>query len=94
MARDDNEMVSPIFAGPHCVRINVPELGFGSDLDAMIQFCWERGEELRTGYFRTTTHPRDWIYFCFSDAENAEDFARRFGGRSFSPTDVNGFFFS
>jgi hypothetical protein len=89
MTRRDDEMVSPIFAGPHCVRIDVPDLGFGSDLDAMIQFCWERSEELRTGYLGTRTNPRDWIFFCFSDAKNAQDFARRFNGKILSPVEVS-----
>jgi hypothetical protein len=35
------------------VRLSVPEHGFGSDLDTMVQFCLQRGEELRTGCFRT-----------------------------------------
>jgi hypothetical protein len=65
------------------------ELGFGSDMDAMIEFYWECGEELCTGYLRTRTYPRDWIYFCFTDAKNAEDFAGRFGGESLSPAEVS-----
>jgi hypothetical protein len=56
----------------------VPEFGFGSDLDAMVQFCVERGEELRTGCFRTKTARQDWIYFCFPDPRNAKDFAESF----------------
>jgi hypothetical protein len=92
MTGDDDEMVSPIFAGSHCVGVNVPELGFGSDLDAMIQFCWEHGEELRAGYLRTRTHPRDWICFYFSDAKNAQEFTRRFNGKILPPIEVSSLF--
>jgi hypothetical protein len=67
------------------VRLSVPEHGFGSELDAMVQFCLERGEELRTGCFRTKVDQRDWIYFCFPDPNNAKDFAERFGGELFVP---------
>lgn len=60
-----NGAIAPtIFANPHCVRLSVPELGFGDDLDAMVQFCLERGEELRTGCFRTRADHRDWMFFA------------------------------
>jgi hypothetical protein len=94
MARSNVELGSAISAEPHCVRISVPEHGLGSDMDAMIEFYWERGEELRTGYLRTRTNPRDWIYFCFNDPKNAEDFAGRFGGESLPPAEVRDFFLS
>jgi hypothetical protein len=67
------------------VRLSVPDQGFGSDLDAMVQFCLERGEELRTGCFRTKIDQQDWIYFCFPDPKNAKDFAKRFAGELFVP---------
>jgi len=91
MSIHDEELGSAFFAAPLCVRISVPELAFGSDMDAMIESYWERGEELCTGYLRTRTYPRDWIYFCFTDAKNAEDFAGRFGGESLSPAEVSRF---
>jgi len=69
----------------HYVRLSVPELGFGSDLDAMVQFCLERGEVLRTGCIRTKADHRDWIYFCFRDPNNAKHFAKRFSGQLFMP---------
>jgi hypothetical protein len=47
----NGEIAPTIFANPHCVRLSVPELGFGDDLDATVQFCLERGQELRTGCF-------------------------------------------
>lgn len=80
----NGEIASTNFGKPQFVRLTVPELGFGSDLDAMVQFCQERGEELRTGCFRTRTDHRDWIYFCFPD-KNAKDFAERFSGERFVP---------
>jgi hypothetical protein len=81
MVRNHEELRSAIFAARHCVMISVPEFDFGRDLDAMIDFYWESGEAVCTGHLRTRTYPRDWIYFCFSDAKNAEDFAVRFGGQ-------------
>lgn len=69
----------------HFVRLSVPGRGFGSDLDAMVQFCLERGEELRTGCIRTRSDHRDWIYFCFHDPNNAKHFAGRFSGECFVP---------
>ena len=81
----NGEIAPTIFANPHCVRLSVPDLGFGDDLDAMVQFCWERGEELRTGYLRTRADHRDWIIFCFRDPKNAKDFATRFSGEVFVP---------
>lgn len=70
----------------HFVRLKVPELGFGSDMDAMVQFCLQCGEKLRTGSIRTKSDQRDWIYFCFRDPNNAKHFAGRFNGQLFIPT--------
>lgn len=69
----------------HFVRLSVPELGFGNDLDAMVQCCLQCGEKLRTGCIRTKADQRDWIYFCFHDPNNAKHFARRFNGQLFTP---------
>jgi hypothetical protein len=88
----NGEIAPTIFAKLHCVRLSVPELGFGDDLDAMVQFCLERGEELRTGCFRTRADHRDWIFFCFRDPQNAEDFAERFSGEVFVPAPDDCFF--
>jgi hypothetical protein len=92
MARNDEELRSAIFAAQHCVMFSVPEFGFDRDLDAMIEFYWECDEAMCTGYLRTTTYPRDWIYFCFSDAENAKEFAVRFDGQFLSAAEVSVFF--
>ena len=40
---------SPVIANPHFVQLPVPERGFGSDLNAMVEFILEHGEELRIG---------------------------------------------
>jgi hypothetical protein len=88
----NGEIAPTIFANPHCVRLSVPELGFGDDLDAMVQFCLERGEELRTGCFRTRADHRDWMFVCFRDPQNAEDFAERFNGEVFVPAPDDFFF--
>jgi len=68
--------VSPSVRNSHFVRLRVPELGFGSDLDAMVQFCLQCGEKLRTGSIRTKVDQQDWIYFCFHDPNNAKHFTR------------------
>jgi hypothetical protein len=73
-------------ANPHYVRVSLPEHGFGNDFDAMVQFYRERGEELRAEYSRARTDRPFWIYFCFRDPRNAEDFAERFSGERFAPT--------
>jgi hypothetical protein len=82
MSRLNEEITSTVLASanPYRVRVRLPELGFGNDLDAMIQFYWARGEELRAEYFRTRSDHRVWIYFCFRDPKNAEEFAERFSG--------------
>ena len=78
----------PFIADPHFVELSVPEGGFGSELDTMVQFYLEHGEELRIGCFR-----RDRILFCFRDPRNAAEFARRFSGEIFlAPSDDNLFF--
>jgi hypothetical protein len=79
-------MVYTRFAKPLYVRLSVPELGFGNELDAIVQFHLERGEELRTGCLRTRADHRVWIVFCFRDPKNAKDFATRFSGEVFVPT--------
>lgn len=76
-------MASTILATPHLVRLNVPEHGFGDGLDAMIQFCFEREEELRTGWSTRVDKGDPKIYFLFRDPKNAEEFAERFGGEFF-----------
>ena len=85
MSYRDGDTPSTNFGNSHFVRLNVPELGFGSELDAMVQFCLERDEELRTGCVRTRTDNRDWIYFCFRNLNNAKHFAGRFSGNLFVP---------
>ena len=52
---------------------------FCKDLDAMVEFCLEHGEEFRIGCFREIDQ-RDCVLFCFRDRGNATEFARRFGG--------------
>lgn len=70
---------SAIIANPHFVQLNVPERGFGNQLDAMVQFCLEHGEEFRIGCFRES-EGRDCILFRFRDPKNATAFAGRFDG--------------
>jgi hypothetical protein len=78
---------SAIITNPHFVQLNVPERGFGNELDAMVQFCLDHGEEFRIGCFREN-EGRDCILFCFHDPKNAVEFAKRFGGELFAaPSD-------
>ena len=82
MSCRNGEVISTILARakPYYVGVGLPEHGFGNDFDAMIQFYRERGEELRAEYSIARTAHLFWIYFCFRDPRNAEDFAERFGG--------------
>jgi hypothetical protein len=77
--------VSTSFVKPLYVRLSVPARGFGSELDAIVQFHLERGEELRTGGLKARADRRVWIIFCFRDPKNAKDFVARFGGELFVP---------
>ena len=78
---------SAIISNPHLVQLDVPERGFGRELDAMVQFCLEHGEEFRIGCFRER-EGRDCILFRFRDPKNAVAFARRFDGEIFAvPSD-------
>jgi hypothetical protein len=85
MSRLNGGVVSTSFVKPLYVRLSVPELGFGNELDAIVQFHLERGEELRPGCLRARADHRVWIIFCFRDPKNAKDFAARFGGELFVP---------
>jgi len=85
MQCNNGHMASTILATPHLVHLNVPERGFGDGLDAMVQFCLRRGEELRTGCSTRADYGDLKIYFCFRDLKNAEDFAERFSGEILEP---------
>jgi hypothetical protein len=83
---------STSFAKPLYVRLSVPEFGFGNELEAIVQYYLERGEELRTGCLRTRADHRLWIIFCFRDPQNANDFATSFSGEVVVPA-ADDFFF-
>jgi hypothetical protein len=88
----NEETLSAIIVSPHFVQLNVPERGFGNELDAMVQFCLEHGEEFRIGCFRQVDQI-DCIIFCFRDPRNAAGFANRFDGEIFAvPSDDDLFF--
>jgi hypothetical protein len=81
------ETFSAIIANLHFVQLNVPERGFGSELDAMVEFCLEHGEEFRIGCFRES-EGRDCVIFCFGNPRNAAEFPKRFSGKIFAvPSD-------
>ena len=88
----NGEISSAIIANPHFVQLDVPERGFGSELDAMVQFCLEHGEEFRIGCFRES-EGRDCILFCFRDPKNAAEFAKRFSGEIFAVPSNDDLFF-
>jgi hypothetical protein len=79
----NGERASAFIANPHFVELNVPERGFGNELDVMVQFFMAHGEELRMGCFRKEDG-RGCILFCFRDPDNATEFAQRFGGEAFA----------
>ncbi|XIA62892.1 hypothetical protein ACFIOY_26410 [Bradyrhizobium sp. TZ2] len=92
MARSKGELASAIIVNPYFVQLNVPDRGFGNELDAMVQFCLEHGEEFRIGCFRQIDL-RDCILLCFRDPKNAAEFAKRFSGEIFAvPSDDDLFF--
>jgi hypothetical protein len=88
----NGEIPSAIIVNPHFVQLYVPERGFGSELDAMVQFCLEHGEEFRIGCFRENDR-RNCILFCFRDPKNAAEFAKRFSGEIFAVPSHDDFFF-
>ncbi len=79
MASLSVEPFSAIMVSPHLVQLVVPERGFGTELDVMVQFCLEHGEEFRIGCIREIDQ-RNCILFCFRDWKNAAEFAKRFRG--------------
>ena len=88
----NGETPSAFIVDPLFVQLSVPERGFGCELDAMVQFFLEHGEEFRIGCFRETDQ-RDCILFCFRDLRNATEFAGRFNGEIVAvPSDDDLFF--
>ena len=88
----NGEKPSAIIVYQHFVQLNVPERGFGNELDAMVQFCLEHGEEFRIGCFREIDQ-RDCILICFRDPKNAAEFAKRFDGEIFAGPSHDDLFF-
>ena len=56
-----------------------------NELDAIVQFYLERGEELRTGYLRTRADHRGWIIFCFRDPRTRKTSQRVLAEKSLYP---------
>ena len=61
----NGEISLTLIANPHFVQLNVPERGFGDELDAMVQFCLEHGEEFRIGCFRESKG--ETVFFSASE---------------------------
>jgi hypothetical protein len=93
MACANGKIASAVIVNPHFVQLSVPERGFGTELDVMVQFFLEHDEELRIGCFRREADRRDCILFCFRDSENAAKFAQRFGGEVFAAPEDEDLFF-
>jgi hypothetical protein len=63
---------------PHIVEMRVPLGGFGTKLDAMHEWHTKRGiRALHLTGQRDENH-RDYIRWCFADAETAAAFASQF----------------
>jgi hypothetical protein len=63
---------------PHIVEMLVPEGGFGKKLDAMYDWHRARGILFQRGRSRRDENGRDYIRWCFADADTAAAFAAEF----------------
>jgi hypothetical protein len=63
---------------PHIVEMIVPLGGFGKKLDAMYDWHRTRGILFQRGRSRRDENGRDYIRWCFADAETAAAFASQF----------------
>ena len=71
---------------PHIVEIAVPLGGLGKRLDAIHEWHLARGITARHGQQRHVDG-RDFVRWCFADAEAADEFAKQFGGSTLMPDD-------
>jgi len=63
---------------PHIVEMIVPEGGFGKTLDAMFDFHARHGLRAINSTGRRDENNRDYIRWCFADADTAAAFAAEF----------------
>ena len=63
---------------PHIFEMIVPEGGFGRKLDDMYNWHLIRGILFQRGRSRRDENGRDYIRWCFADAETAAAFASQF----------------
>ena len=63
---------------PHIVEMRVPLGGFGKTLDAMHEWHTKRGIRAIHSTGRRDEFNRDYIRWCFADAETAAAFASQF----------------
>ena len=63
---------------PHIVEMRVPEGGFGKKLDAMYEWHIHRGIRVINSTGRRDENGRDYIRWCFADADTAAAFAAEF----------------
>jgi hypothetical protein len=74
--------VSTSFVKPLYVRLSVPARGLGSELDAIVQFHLERGEELRTGGLKSPCRSTGLDYLLLPRSEECERLRRAFWRRA------------
>jgi hypothetical protein len=65
-------------AFPHIVEVIVPLGGFGKKPDDMYDWHRTRGILFQRGRSRRDEYGRDYIRWCFADAETAAAFASQF----------------
>jgi len=63
---------------PHRVEMIVPEGGFGKRLDEMHDWHRARSIEPKLGRGRRGANNRDYVTWCFADAEMADSFRASF----------------
>ncbi len=66
---------------PHHVEMIVAEGGLGRRLDAMYEWHRVRGIQAMRGRSRRDENNRDYMTWCFADAETAEAFSAEFIAR-------------
>ena len=66
---------------PHHVELILPEGGLGKRLDEVYSWHSDRGLQALSGKGRRDEYNRDYITWCFADAESAKAFVAEFGGR-------------
>jgi hypothetical protein len=67
-------------AFPHIVETAIPDAGLGTRLDIMFQWHRARGLDVMNGRGRRDENGRNYIRWCFADADAVVVFADEFDG--------------